>query len=399
MPVQLGITRLLDDARFQPLIAGRRVGLVAHEASVDEQLRSSVDLLFERQKDLGHRVTALFSPQHGFWGQDQDNMIETAHSHWRGVPLYSLYSETRKPTPEMLKDVDVVLVDLQDIGTRIYTFIYTASHVMEAAAELGKAVVVLDRPNPIDGVTVQGDLLDPAFRSFVGLYPMPTRHGLTIAEVARWMNERHALNTGRRCTLDVVPMAGWDRRMYWHDTGLHFVMPSPNIPVPESCLTFPGFVYFEGTNLSEGRGTTRPLEQCAAPYVRPEEVLAYLDGAWPGWRAGAIVRPTAFQPTFQKHAGRVCHGLFVHPVDRAAFNPVKTGLAILRGVVSLHGGDFAWKQPPYEYETEKLPIDVIAGGPFVREWSEGRHPWSAYDEAERTARAHFEPERRAFLLY
>jgi len=399
MSIQLGITRALTDPGHAQRLRGKRLALVCHEASVDERCRSSVDLFLARQAELGCRVTAIFSPQHGFWGQDQDNMIETGHGTWKGVPLYSLYSETRKPTPAMLADVDTVVFDLQDVGTRIYTFAYTMSYVMEAAAELGKEVIVLDRPNPIDGATVQGTMLDPAYRSFVGLYPMPTRHGLTLGEMARWMNERHRLNTGRTCALHVVPMTGWDRRSYWDGLGLVFVMPSPNMPALDTAIAFPGFVYFEGTNVSEGRGTTRPLEQCAAPYIDPDPLLAHLDRAYPSWSQGAYVRATGFIPGFQKHAGRLCLGVFVHSVDRATFNPVRTGLALLRGIVELYPGRFAWKQPPYEYETEKLPIDVISGGPWVREWCEGRYPWSAYDEKERADVATFERERRGFLLY
>ena len=399
MAIQLGVTRALSDPAAAGSLRGKRLGLVCHEASVDERCRSSVDLFLARQAELGYRVTALFSPQHGFWGQDQDNMIETPHGQWKGVPLHSLYSETRTPTPPMLADVDTVVVDLQDVGTRIYTFAYTMSHVMEAAAEMGKEVVVLDRPNPIDGVTMQGTMLDPAYRSFVGLYPMPTRHGLTMGEMARWMNERYRLNIGRSCALHVVPMTGWDRRAYWDALGLVFVMPSPNMPTADTALTFPGFVYFEGTNVSEGRGTTRPLEQCAAPFIDPEALIAHLDREYPSWRAGAHVRPTGFQPGFQKHAGRLCLGVFVHPVDRKAFNPVRTGLALLRGIVALYPGRFEWKQPPYEYERERLPIDVISGGPWVREWSEGRHPWSDYDEKERADAAAFQIERRDHLLY
>lgn len=399
MDVRLGVTRILTDARFHHLLSGKRIGLLCHEASVDEQCRSTVDLFLARQEALGFRVTALFSPQHGFWGQDQDNMIETPHATWKGVPLYSLYSETRKPTPAMLADVDSVVVDLQDIGTRIYTYIYTMSYVMEAAAELGKSVIVLDRPNPIGGVQVQGTTLDPAYRSFVGQYPMPTRHGLTIAEAARWMNERHQLNVGRKCALEVVTMPRWDRRAHWDDLGLVFVMPSPNIPAYESTLTFPGFVYFEGTDVSEGRGTTRPLEQCGAPYIRPDELITHLDAESPGWHAGAYVRATGFLPTFQKHAGRVCLGVFVHPFDRESFNPDRTGLSLMRGIAHLHPGDFKWKQPPYEYESEKLPMDVISGGPWVREWVEGKHPWTALAEKERADTEAFLRERKDHLLY
>jgi uncharacterized protein YbbC (DUF1343 family) len=399
MPLELGVSRALRLPEYRRLLGGKRLGLVGHEASVDEECRSTVDLFLAGQAESGWRVTALFSPQHGFWGQDQDNMIETAHATWKGVPLYSLYSETRKPTPAMLADVDTLVVDLQDVGTRIYTFLYTMSYAMEAAAELGKEVVVLDRPNPIGGAAVEGITLDPAYRSFVGLYPMPTRHGLTMGEAARWMNERYELNAGRRCALQVVPLAGWDRRAYWADLGLVFVMPSPNIPTADTAHTFPGFVYFEGTNVSEARGTTRPLEQCGGPFLDPEALLAHLDREYPRWRDGARVRVTGFLPTFQKHAGRVCHGVFVHPVDRQAFKPVRTGLALLRGIVTLCGDAFQWKQPPYEYEHHRLPIDVIAGGPWVREWAEGRRPWPELEEKEGEDVATFERERREFLLY
>jgi uncharacterized protein YbbC (DUF1343 family) len=399
MSIQPGLTRVLQDPAAGAPLRGKRLGLVCHEASVDERLRHAADLFMARQDALGARLTAVFSPQHGLWGQDQDNMVESPHGRWKGVPLFSLYSETRKPTAAMLAEVDTLVVDMQDVGTRIYTFAYTMSHAMEAAAELGKEVVVLDRPNPIGGEAVQGTMLDAAFRSFVGLYPMPTRHGLTMGELARWMNERHRLNIGRSCTLHVVPMAGWRRRDHWPELGLVFVPPSPNIPVYESTHTFPGFVYFEGTNVSEGRGTTRPLEQCAAPYIDPDRLVAHLDREFPAWRAGALARPTGFTPTFQKHAGTLCLGVFIHPVDRAAFNPSTTGLALLRGIVTLWPDAFAWKQPPYEYEHEKLPIDVIAGGTWVREWCEGRHPWTALAEKERADVAAFETERREFLLY
>jgi uncharacterized protein YbbC (DUF1343 family) len=399
MSIQLGLSRLFQDPAAAAPLRGKRIGLVCHEASVDEQCRHAVDLFLERPPAEGARLTAVFSPQHGLWGQDQDNMIETAHGSWKGVPLFSLYSETRKPTPAMLADVDTLVVDLQDIGTRIYTFAYTMSYAMEAAAELGKEVVVLDRPNPIGGEMVQGTMLDPAFRSFVGLYPMPTRHGLTMGELARWMNERQRLGISRSCTLHVVTMAGWPRGAYWDTLGLIFVPPSPNIPVFESTLTFPGFVYFEGTGVSEGRGTTRPLEQCAAPFIDPERLIAHLDREYPRWRNGAIVRPTGFTPTFQKHAGKMCLGVFVHPVDRLAFNPVVTGLALLRGIVALWPDAFAWKQPPYEYEHDKLPIDVIAGGPWVREWAEGRHAWADLEEKDKNDSARFLEERREFLLY
>jgi uncharacterized protein YbbC (DUF1343 family) len=398
MTVETGLDRVLADEKHHRMLRGRRVGLVCHEASVDGAGRHAIDLFLAAQERLGFRLTALFSPQHGFWGEEQDNMIETAHAEWRGLPLYSLYSETRKPTPAMLSEVDTVVVDLQDIGTRIYTFAYTMSHVMEAVAEQGKEVVVLDRPNPIGGRTIQGTMLDPAYRSFVGLYPLPTRHGLTLGELARLMNDQE-LNIGRRASLHVVPMEGWERGAYWDGTGLVFVSPSPNIPTPESCLTFPGFVYFEGTNVSEGRGTTRPLEQCAAPFVRPEALIAHLDREYPPWREGALVRATGFQPTFQKHAGRVCHGVFVHPLDRAAFNPVRTGLALLRGIAARHPDEFAWKQPPYEYEHDRLPIDVIAGGTWVREWAEGRFPWTDLDARERADVERFEVDRRPYLLY
>jgi uncharacterized protein YbbC (DUF1343 family) len=399
MTIELGVGRLFREDALLKKLSGKRVAFAGHEASVNEELHASVDVVLANEKRGGYTVSCFFSPQHGFWGEEQDNMIETGHAKLKGRPLYSLYSETRKPKTDWLKDCDVVLADFQDIGARIYTYMNTVSYLMEVASELGKEVVILDRPNPIDGLVVQGTTLDTTYSSFVGLYPMPTRHGLTMGEIAQWMNERHQLNVKRKCKLTVIPMKGWKRNMFWGETGLTFVMPSPNIPFAESTWTFPGFVYFEGAMVSEARGTTRPLEQGGAPYVNPDEVMGFLDKEYPSWRAGCRARATGFIPTFQKFQGKLCKGIFIHPFDREQFNPVRTGISILRAMKALYPKDFQWKEPPYEYEYKRPPIDMIAGGPWIREWIEGRHPWKAFDDKERGDVSAFLSDRKPFLLY
>ncbi|GAB4235717.1 MAG: DUF1343 domain-containing protein [Acidobacteriota bacterium] len=355
--VSLGIDELLrDDCR---ILAGRRVGLLVHPASVDSRLRSTVDVL------AGHpRVSlrALFGPQHGLWGETQDNMIEWSdfEDPARRLPVYSLYGETRKPTPRMLEDLDTLVVDLQDVGARYYTFIWTLALVMEAAGELGVEVVVLDRPNPLNGTALEGPVLDPGYSSFVGLLPIPVRHGMTIAELALLF--RH--HFGIECELHVVPMRGWRREYYWDDTGLAWVPPSPNMPYPGTALVYPGSCLFEATNVSEGRGTTLPFELLGAPWIEPERFAAELNARK---LPGAYFRAVRFQPTFHKWCGHVIGGIHLHVTDRQAFRPWRTGLHLLEAFRRYGGDEFAWLPPPYEYEYEKMPIDILAGTPQVRQ--------------------------------
>jgi uncharacterized protein YbbC (DUF1343 family) len=343
------------------------VGLVCNPASVDHRLHHIVDLMLG---DGAVNVTALFGPQHGFRSDVQDNMIETPHAEFdtsagqtgrkKRVPLYSLYSETREPTEEMLRDVDALVIDLQDIGTRIYTYMYTMANCMRAARRHGRKVIVCDRPNPIGGIEVEGITLEPGNESFVGQFPIPTRHGMTIGELARLFNEHFAIG----CDLEVVTMTGWQRAMYWDDTGLPWVMPSPNIPTLDSAIVFPGCVHIEGTNASEGRGTTRPFEIVGAPWVRAERFAAVLNRRG---LPGVHFRPVVFEPTFQKHARVACGGCQIHVLDRSVFKPVLTGMAVIDELRAADPSAFQWKRPPYEYEHDKVPIDVIAGSPGFRQ--------------------------------
>ena len=388
--VTLGSSRLLASK----VLRGQRVGLVCNPASVDHQLRHIVDL-FSADPDVN--LAALFGPQHGFRSDVQDNMVETPHAEFqaggkRRVPLYSLYSDTREPTPEMLRDLDVLVIDLQDVGTRIYTYAYTMANCMRAAKKLGLKVIVCDRPNPIGGVAIEGITLTPGNESFVGQFAVPTRHGLTIGELARLFNDHFQIGA----TIEVIAMEGWQRRMYWDDTGLPWVMPSPNIPTLDSTLVFPGSVHIEGTNASEGRGTTRPFELVGAPWVKAEPFSAALNARQ---LPGVYFRPAVFEPTFQKHARVACGGCQIHVLDREAFRPVLTATAVIEMLRAADPAAFAWKTPPYEYEHEKVPIDVIAGSP------EFRHAIDAGERAEQVAArwqptlAEFEMLRSAYLLY
>jgi uncharacterized protein YbbC (DUF1343 family) len=273
--------------------------------------------------------------------------------------VHSLYGEVRKPTPQMLRGLDALLFDLQDVGVRVYTFVWTMALAMEACAEAGVRFVVLDRPNPIGGEAREGPVLRAGFESFVGLHPVPLRHGLTCGEMARWLNVEQRID----CDLEVIPCEGWRRVMSWSDTGLPWVMPSPNLPTPDSCVVYPGMVLLEGTNLSEGRGTTRPFELFGAPFV---DAYALERSLRDSLGAGVTMRPCHFEPTFQKHAGRMCGGGQIHVTDRRAFRPVHTAVAILAAVEALSPDAFAWRAPPYEYETVKPPIDILWGSDALR---------------------------------
>jgi uncharacterized protein YbbC (DUF1343 family) len=341
-----------------PGLARARLGLLCNQASVDPRLRHARDLV---AKAAGRRLAALFSPQHGIFGEQQDNMMESAHGTdpVLGIPVYSLYADVRRPTAEMFAGVDVLLVDLQDVGCRVYTFITTLRYCLEEAARLGKKVVVLDRPNPVGGA-VEGNLLLPSLRSFVGAHRLPMRHGLTTGELARLF----CAEGGIDADLEVVPLAGWRRRLLFPGTGLPWVAPSPNMPTPDTALVYPGQVLLEGTLLSEGRGTTRPFELCGAPWIEPAPLCAALRRRR---LPGALFREAWFLPTFQKWAGKVCGGLQIHVVDPRAFRPYRTTLAILAEVRRLWPDAELWRQPPYEYETERLPIDLLAGDPRIRE--------------------------------
>lgn len=361
-PVVPGLERFAT-AR-PPALRGRRVGVLFNQASVDSRFRAACEVLAETGACT---ITALFSPQHGLWGEEQANMIETPHGRhprFPGIPLYSLYSTTRRPTGEMLNGLDAFVIDLPDVGTRIYTYIWTVTHCLEACAERGLPVVLLDRPNPLGGVIVEGPLLDAGYESFVGRWPIPMRHGLTIGELAAYLNT--AMGIGAELT--VVPVQGWGREMLWPETGLPWVPPSPNLPTFASALVYPGQVLLEGTNLSEGRGTTMPFEVCGAPFVDPFRLVDELEA---GSLLGVVVRPLKFRPTFDKWAGESCGGVMLHVTDPRAFRAYRTTLLLLAAIRRLWPREFAWRPPPYEYESVKPPIDILSGSSRLREWIDG----------------------------
>jgi uncharacterized protein YbbC (DUF1343 family) len=387
--IVLGIEKLLDFETAS--LRGARVGLVANQASVDHKFRHVADLFHEHPEI---NLTALFGPQHGIRGDLQDNMIETAHATDRktGLPVYSLYSETREPTAEMLRDVDVIVFDLQDVGTRIYTFVYTMANCMRAAKKLGKKVIVCDRPNPIGGVEIEGAVLDPAFASFVGQFPIATRHGMTVCELARMFNEQFDVG----CELECVTMSGWSRGLWYDETDGPWVLPSPNMPTVDTAGVFPGTVHLEGTQMSEGRGTTRPFEIVGAPYIDAEDyAAALLDLNLPG----VYFRSSVFLPTFQKHAGKACGGVQIHVTDRQKFKPAITGIAIVKTAFNMYRKDFRWKDPPYEYEYDRNPFDLIAGTDKVREAIEHGAPLSEIEASWKQPLADFGRDRARFLLY
>jgi uncharacterized protein YbbC (DUF1343 family) len=389
IPVTLGIERLLEE--HLDSISGARVGLICNQASVDHAFHHIADRLFEHDRV---NLTALFGPQHGIRGDVQDNMIETAHAVDRvtGLPIHSLYSETRVPTPAMLEDIDVLLFDMQDVGCRIYTFAYTMANCMRAAREYGKKVIVCDRPNPITGLGVAGNVLEPEQASFVGQFSIPTRHGMTLGELARLFNEHFEIG----CELEVVPMKGWARK-YWQDeTDAPWVMPSPNIPTIDSATVFPGTVHFEGTQLSEGRGTTKPFELVGAPYVEPEEYAQRLNELD---QPGVYFRSCVFRPTFQKHGGVSCGGVQIHVTDRNAFEPVRAGIAMVKFAFDMYPGEFRWKEPPYEYVFDRNPFDVISGTSKLREAFERGDSLETIETQWQGPLSEFKKIREEYLLY
>jgi uncharacterized protein YbbC (DUF1343 family) len=354
--VQIGLENCLADPPV--VLRGARLGLLANQASVDCGYRYAWDLLAER---FPGQLAALFSPQHGLWCEEQANMIESPHGRYEplALPVYSLYSQTRRPTAEMLAGLDVLLIDLQDVGTRVYTFAWTVQQCLLACAAAGVRVVVLDRSNPLGGLVAEGPLIEPGYESFVGGAAIPLRHGLTLGELALLLNDEQQVG----CPLEIVPMTGWRRAMMQADTGRAWVAPSPNMPRESTTLVYPGQVLLEGTNLSEGRGTTLPFELVGAPWIDSHRLLAELGG---GDHPGLALRPIRFVPTFDKWRGDRCGGLALHVVEPAAVRSVRFTLELLAAVSRLWPERFAWLPPPYEYEYEKPPIDILYGSPRLR---------------------------------
>jgi len=387
MRVRLGSDVLLSSGRLK----GSRIGVVCNHASLDRDFGHLIGKLAAAE---GVTLAAIFGPQHGFRSDVQDNMVETPHGDdlRLRVPIYSLYSETREPTAEMLRGIDALVIDLQDIGARIYTYIYTMANCLRAAARHGVRVIVCDRPNPIGGTNVEGACLQPGWESFVGQFPLPMRHGMTIGELAALFND--AFGIGAR--MDVVRMEGWSRSTYADGTGLPWVMPSPNMPTLDTAIVYPGTVLFEGTMLSEGRGTTRPFELVGAPWIEAERFAAEMNGLG---LPGAYFRPAGFEPTFQKHARQPCGGCQIHVTDRDAFRPVITGVALIDTFRRLDTGRFAWRQPPYEYEHDKMPIDILAGSDTLRQQVESGTPIAEIAASWKDDETEFKRLRRRFLMY
>jgi uncharacterized protein YbbC (DUF1343 family) len=385
--VELGSERLLAS----PALDGKRVGVVCNPASVDRGFGQIADRLAAHPRAA---LAALFGPQHGFRSDLQENMVETAHGRDEGrqLPVYSLYSDVREPTGEMLRGIDVLVIDLQDVGCRVYTYIYTMANCLKAARRHGVKVIVCDRPNPIGGVSVEGPMLEAGYESFVGLYPIPMRHGMTIGELARLFNEHFGIGAD----LDVVPMGGWRREMFHDGTDVPWVMPSPNMPTLDTALVYPGTVLFEGTSVSEGRGTTRPFELTGAPGVSAESFCQALNKRS---LPGVFFRPVMFEPTFHKHARFGCGGCQIHVVDRLAFRPVLVAVALVSAFRASDPGGFRWRDPPYEYEHVKLPFDILTGSPWVRLQIEAGTPAEDIARSWEPAVSEFQNVRRRFLLY
>jgi uncharacterized protein YbbC (DUF1343 family) len=385
--VQLGCERLLASSALD----GRSIGLVCNPASVDGNLRHVADLFAQHPRLT---LAALFGPQHGFRSDVQDNMIETGHGQdcTRRVPVYSLYSETREPTAAMLAGLDALVIDLQDVGSRIYTFIYTMANCLIAARKHGVKAIVCDRPNPIGASDVEGPMLVRGYESFVGQYPIPMRHGMTIGELAQLFNAEFGIGAD----LEVIAMDGWRREMFFDATGLTWVIPSPNMPTLDTAIVYPGTVLFEGTNVSEGRGTTRPFEIVGAPWPVAER---FADAMNQARLPGVYFRPAVFEPTFQKHAKTTCGGCQIHVLDRRAFKPVETGVALIAAFRAAGIDQFAWRNPPYEYEHDKMPIDILAGSSELREQIERGVPVREIAKSWEPSVGAFLKVRERYLLY
>jgi uncharacterized protein YbbC (DUF1343 family) len=390
-PVEIGLERCLQEPP-EILRRGARFGLLMNQASVDRSFRYACDPLAER---FPGQLKAIFSPQHGLWCEEQANMIESPHSRYEplDLPVYSLYSDTRQPTAEMLRGVDCFVIDVQDVGTRVYTFAWTIQNCLRACAGARIPVVLLDRPNPIGGDIAEGPLIETGYESFVGGWSIPLRHGLTLGELARLLNEEQKLST----ILDVIPMRGWQRTMRFHSTGRKWVAPSPNMPRASTALLYPGQVLLEGTNLSEGRGTTMPFEIVGAPFIDEHQLAAELRQTLPG----LTIRPVRFVPTFDKWQDQRCGGIALHITDPQAVRSVAATLSILAAIRKLWPTEFAWLPPPYEYEREKMPIDILFGSARLREAMQSELSLTdvTINELARLDEAAWWRRARPYLLY
>jgi uncharacterized protein YbbC (DUF1343 family) len=383
--LELGVEVLLKEKKY--LIKGKRVGLITNPTGVDERLNSVVDLFYN---DPDIQLVALYGPEHGVRGSAQaGEYVPFYIDEKTGLPVYSLYGPTKKPTPEMLKGVDVLLFDIQDVGTRFYTYIYTMAYAMEAAKENNIPLIVLDRPNPLGGMKVEGPVLDSKYSSFVGMYPIPLRHGMTVGELALLFNKEFGIGAD----VTVVKMKGWKRSMYYDDTGLQWVLPSPNMPTLDTALVYPGAALIEGTNVSEGRGTTKPFELIGAPFIDSIELAEKLNALY---LPGVIFRPASFTPTFSKHSGKLTHGIQIHVTDRYAFKPVETGLSIVKTIHDLYPGQFAFSQ---ENSQGISYFDQLIGNGWVRQAIEDGMPVEEMKQKWEKDVETFMKIRKKYLLY
>ncbi len=388
--VQPGLEVLLDDPRQ---IAGKKIGLVTNQSGVTGDLRHVVDLL---HRGTNWKLTTLFGPEHGIWGEAQD-MAHVGHSidPMTGLTVYSLYGASENdlaPRQELLRELDALVIDLQDIGSRYYTFIYTMALCMREAGKAGVQVIVLDRPNPIDGVHLEGNIREDKYSSFVGMFALPARHGMIAGELARYFNKVFKLD----CDLVVVPMKGWQRSMWFDETGLPWVIPSPNMPTVGTATVYPGMCLIEGTNLSEGRGTTHPFELFGAPWLEPFQLAEKLNAiGLPGVR----FRPHYFMPAFQKHAGKVCGGAELHVTNRAIFEPYRTGLWCVKVARDIDPEQFDWRRETYEFVSDRLAIDLLAGSARYRELVESGGDIEEWVAEWKEPLREFKETREEFLLY
>lgn len=400
--MNLGIDELIRKPELRAPLEGKRIALLGHPASVTSECRHTLDALMELP-DV--RVVATFGPQHGMRGEKQDNMIESADyvDPQYGIPVFSLYGEVRRPTDEMMGTFDVLLVDLQDVGTRIYTFITTLTYMLEACAQHGKTIWVLDRPNPA-GRPIEGTILEPGWESFIGCGPLIMRHGLTPGEIARW----YVALKGLDVDLKVIPMTGYQPDappgFGWPLHELSWVNPSPNASSLNMARCFPGTVLFEGTTLSEGRGTTTPLEVVGAPDIDFGRILKRMNALGSGWLAGCCIRPCFFEPTFHKHVGKMCAGLMIHTDNshyrHEEFKPYRIGALMLKAIRLEYPDYEIWHKHPYEYETERLAIDLLTGGTFLREWVDDLISTPAdFDARLRPEEAKWAEIRKRYLVY
>ncbi|MGD6815996.1 exo-beta-N-acetylmuramidase NamZ family protein [Metabacillus sp. 113a] len=368
--------------QHQKLIKGKRIGLITNPTGVDRNLKSIVDIA-AGSKDT--ELTALFGPEHGVRGDAQAGQyVEYYIDEKTGVPVYSLYGQTKKPTPEMLKNVDVLLFDIQDVGTRYYTYIYTMAYAMEAAKEKGIPIIVLDRPNPLGGIQTDGPVLEPEFSSFVGRYPIPLRHGMTVVELATLFNNEFGIDAD----LKVIKMKGWKRNMDFDETSLPFVMPSPNMPTIETAFVYPATGMIEGTNLSEGRGTTKPFELIGAPFINSSDLAEKLNRLK---LPGVSFRAASFTPTFSKHSGKLSHGVQVYVTDRKKFKAVKTGLSIVKTVKDMYPNDFQFLASNH--------FNLLLGNSWVKEMLINGASVEEIEKRYEKERKQFMEIREQYLMY